>query len=1040
METLVVDSDSREDTFIGIGGNTDFRKIVLNAIAWTAHAEVPANGIGGADPTRDQLEENQDFEKPRKAAAKREVGKKKSSAVKSEGAVFESKLITTNTSNHSVDVNANIDGAKKLYLVVTDGGNGFSCDWADWVAPKLVGKKGEIKLTDLKWNSARADWGSVRVNKNANGGPLRVDGKRVEGIGTHANSIIEYDIPAGYSKFIATGALDSGGTRQQSGNATSVKFMVFTKAPSKTLAKARRNTEGSHDPKEAVANLDVHPELKATLFAAEPLLLSPSNIDIDDRGRVWVCEIVNYRRHNGKRPEGDRILILEDTNGDGTADRSKVFYQGRDIDSPHGVCVLGNRVIVSAGENVIVFNDKDGDDKPDDKQIMFTGISGTQHDHGIHKFMFGPDGKLYFNFGNEGKQLKNPRTGKYIIDVAGNEVRETLKPYQQGMAFRCNLDGSEVETLGWNFRNNWMVTVDSFGAVWQSDNDDDGNTGVRINYVMEYGNYGYRDAFTGAGWRESRTGMHSQRALRHWHQNDPGIVPNLLNTGAGSPTGILIYEGDLLPKVFHNQIIHCDAGPSVVRAYPVKSSGAGYTASIVNLLEGTRDRWFRPSDVQAAPDGSLIVADWYDPGVGGHAMGDLDRGRLFRVLPKDHSGEYQIPTFDYDSLQGAIEALGNANNSVRYHAWTALNRMGEKAEQALQAPWQSDNPRMRARALWLLGKIPGRGQHYVDLAIKDQSPDIRITGLRLARQLKSVSNIATIEKLVSDKSPQVRRECAIALRYETSDLKPSLWAKLAAQHDGDDRWYLEALGIGAELDWDDCLEAWLSAIGSHSLSDKARRDIIWRSRAKETPMLLAKMINDEGTPPHELPRYFRAFDFLSSEQKNEAIADVAFSAARGEESRQELIARESFNRLAADSIKTDEQKAALGRALDSLSGTERFVSLVSRFGVTDRYTSLLKMAQDNPTNPSGIAAIRALLAGGQTKLIAAGARILRGNSAKHRRGPRKLSRQPCQPVALGHRIRQRCRLRNATTGCACNGSLAQGCASVVENRGSKKTR
>ena len=73
------------------------------------------------------------------------------------------------------------------------------------------------------------------------------------------------------------------------------------------------------------------------------------------------------------------------------------------------------------------------------------------------------------------------------------------EPYQQGMVFRCNLDGSRLETLGWNFRNNWMVVPDSFGTLWQSDNDDDGNYGVRINYVMEFGNYGYREEKTGAG-------------------------------------------------------------------------------------------------------------------------------------------------------------------------------------------------------------------------------------------------------------------------------------------------------------------------------------------------------------------------------------------------------------------------------------------------------------------------------------------------------------------------------------------------------------
>ena len=111
-------------------------------------------------------------------------------------------------------------------------------------------------------------------------------------------------------------------------------------------------------------------------------------------------------------------------------------------------------------------------------------------------------------------------------------------------------------------------------------------------------------------------------------------MPNLLQTGAGAPCGIMVYEGHLLPKVFQNQIIHTDAGRNVVRAYPVVDDGAGYKARIVNLLDSTRNQWFRPCDVCAAPDGSLFVADWYDPGVGGHAQADTERGRIFRIAPE----------------------------------------------------------------------------------------------------------------------------------------------------------------------------------------------------------------------------------------------------------------------------------------------------------------------------------------------------------------------------------------------------------------------
>ncbi len=881
-------------------GNDDFRKLVLNAIVWCAGAEVPPDGVSSNSLSRGELE---GFIRSTQTAAVLPAAKPAAkSAVKpvispiafkpNAKAAFTSPIVTSKTPGHAVEIDVEIAGAKQISLVATDGGNGFSCDWCDWGEPRLVGPAGEKKLTDLKWKVATAGFGAVNVNKNCQGKPLRIGGQSVEyGIGTHANSVIIYDLPAGFDRFKARGGLDNGGTDQGTcGSQSSVQFHVYTEAvqPARFAATGGGGggaNDGARDPATAVDNLDVHEGLEATLFASEPMMLNPSNIDIDHRGRIWVCEIVNYRGHANDRPEGDRILILEDNNGDAKADTVKVFYQGKDIDSPHGVCVLptpsgkGMRAIISSGANVFVFTDTDGDDKADKKDVLFTGISGVQHDHGIHAFTFGPDGKLYFNFGNAGQQIKD-KDGKPIIDMAGNEVAARRKPYQDGMTFRCNMDGSEFETLGWNFRNNWMVTVDSFGTLWQSDNDDDGNRGVRINYVMEFGNYGYKDEMTGAGWQTKRTGMSDEIPLRHWHQNDPGVVPNLLQTGAGSPTGITVYEGDLLPKVFQNQVLHCDAGPSVCRAYPVENDGAGYKAEIVNILEGTRDKWFRPSDVSIAPDGSIFVADWYDPGVGGHQARDIQSGRLFRVTPKGDGGKYQTPKFDFSTAAGAAEALKNPNYCVRYMAWTALFKMGKEdlkaVKDALEPLWNSGNARYKARAFWLLAKLDPKG---IDNEMDDPDPNIRIVALRAARQMK-VDAMPMLKKAVHDDSPQVRREAAIAIRHLThGDLSPSqidelagLWAELAAQYGGKDRWYLEALGIAAERQPDAFFAAWLEKVGESGWNTPAGRDIVWRIRAKAAPALIAKII--KSSPPETHPRYFRALDFHSGPEKDKALQSL----------------------------------------------------------------------------------------------------------------------------------------------------------------------
>ena len=875
-------------------GSDNFRRLTLNAIAWIAKVDIAKSGVSAGEVSVGDLQSNQDYS-PRgwapeqiseklkefngKAPKGASLSPKKTSPTSGKAKpLFTSKAVTKNTSGHAVDISVDLKGVKELHLFVSDAGNGFACDWADWVNPRLVDTSGkETKLTSMKWNSSSSGYGSVKLNQNANGGAMKVDGKSVEGIGTHADSLISYKLPRNhqFARFLAKGALDDGGVNQSAcGNQASVQFQVYAQKPifagaSVSGPKGSGGRVGDQgDPAHAVENLYVHEEVKATLFASEPMILSPSAIDVDHRGRIWVCEVTNYRRHKNKRAEGDRILILEDTDGDNKADKVKTFYQGRDIDSAHGVSVFGDKIIVAVGDRMVVFTDKDGDDKPDSKKNLFTGISGTQHDHGIHAVHFGPDGKFYFNFGNAGRQIKD-EAGKPIIDLAGNEVNDKRKPYQQGMVFRCNEDGSDFETLGWNFRNNWEVAVDSFGSVWQSDNDDDGNRGVRINYVMEYGNYGYRGEFTGKGWRDKRTNIEKEVPLRHWHLNDPGVMPNLLQTGAGSPTGIIVYEGSLLPKVFQGQVIHCDAGPSVVRAYPATKDGAGYSAEVVDVLNGAqRDKWFRPSDVVTAPDGSLIAADWYDPGVGGHNMRDLDRGRLFLVAPEGH--KYQASKVDVASVDGAIAALKSPNEATRYLAWHALHKQGIKAENSLQKLFADSNPRYRARALWLLGKTKGRGQHYVDLAIKDSDSDIRIVGLRLARQLSDVDALKVVENLVGDKSAQVRRECAIALRHTKTDQAAKLWAELASRHDGEDRWYLEALGLSSDLNAEACFSAWLAKVGD-KWNTSAGRDIIWRVRSTAAPSYLANILKDKKTPAESHPRYVRALDFHSGPEKDKAL-------------------------------------------------------------------------------------------------------------------------------------------------------------------------
>jgi putative membrane-bound dehydrogenase-like protein len=708
--------------------------------------------------------------------------------------------------------------------------------------------------------------------------------------------------------------------------------------------------EQRHRAENAIKGLEVADGLEVQLMAAEPIIRNPTNIDVDGRGRIWVTEAFNYRPGQGSTtiPEGDRIMILEDNDGDGVAEVNKVFYQGPEINAPLGICVVDNKVIVSQSPFVWAFYDDNKDDKADRKEIIFQGIRGVQHDHGMHSFTAGPDGKLYFNFGNDAVTLRD-KNNKPVLDQYGDSIGS--KKYRMGMVFRCDPDGSNVERLAHNFRNNYEVCTDSYGTMWQSDNDDDGNRGVRINYVMDYGNYGFTDEMTGASWSETRTNMEDSIPFRHWHLNDPGVVPNLLQTGSGSPAGILLYEGDLLPEKFRNQMIHCEPGHNVVRAYPVKKDGAGYSATIENILEGEHDQWFRPADVCVAPDGSLIVADWYDPVVGGHDAKDKESGRIYRIAPKGVA--YKIPKFNYSTVEGAIGALQNPNLFVRRQAWTALQNFGSKAVPALEQMWQSSgNDRMKARAFWVLVKMQG-GEKYIGEAIKHSNPDIRIAGLRAARQLNS-NVIGVISQLINDKELQVRRECALALHFNKSPEAPKLWAELAAQHDGKDRWYLEALGIGAANQWDSFFAAYLLKVPD-PLQSAAGRDIVWRARTDKSLPLLAKLAGDESADLKSRLRYFRAFDFNPSPAKTSTLLGII----RNNKSNNIDLNAVVLAGLDPKIIKSSpEAKNALGHVLQSVYGTQTYIDLVKKYELKSETPRLIQLALDKPENDVATEAIK----------------------------------------------------------------------------------
>ena len=735
------------------------------------------------------------------------------------------------------------------------------------------------------------------------------------------------------------------------------RFAACTLGLTALVASTPPTATGDIAQRHSLDSLDVADGLHATLVAEGPTLTNPTNIDVDARGRIWVVEGVNYRKFKPKplRAAGDRIVILEDTTGDGVADVSKVFYQGTDIDAAMGITVLGNKVIVSAYEKIFVFTDTDGDDKADTKEVLFTSI-GKDHDHSVHAFVFGPDGRLYFNGGNETGALMDP-SGKVLTDRAGNRIEQKKAPYQEGMAYSLEPDGTAIDVLGYNFRNPYELAVDSYGTVWQTDNDDDGNRSTRLNYVMEGGNFGYRDEMSGAGWRTPRTGWSSEVPRRHWHSDDPGSVPNVRINGAGAPSGLAVYEGSLLPKRYWGALLHADAGVSEVRAFPVRADGAGYAADYLPILSTTRDKMFRPVDVAVAPDGSLMVADWYDAGVGGHNMSDQAQGRIIRVAPT--GARYTVPALDLTSVEGAARALRSPNLATRYLAYERLVAFGPSAEGVLARLYREGEPRDRARALWLLARLPGSGARHLAAASRDTDPNIRIVALRATRRI-GADVMPLAEQLVRDPSPAVRREVALSIRHNESPRAAAIWTDLAAQYDGHDRWYLEALGIAADRQWDRFFSRWMEK-NADAWNTPVGRDIVWRARSPLALPMLEQLATDAAVPFADRLRYVRALDFQQADGRQRSLLAM-LSTPEGSSAAFTPVILANLN--AASSKDDPKVKGALARTLAATRGTTQFTELTEKYDARDQVEELVRLSLSKPNETAGAEAARIALAWG----------------------------------------------------------------------------
>lgn len=786
----------------------------------------------------------------------------------------------------------------------------------------------------------------------------------------------------------------------------------------------------SDEGERAIQRFRIPMGMKGELFAAEPMLANPVAFCFDEQGRIYVAEtfrqqkgvednrshghwllddlaantvedrIAYFKKHlkegvSKYTLEHDRISLLEDTDGDGRADKSTVFADGFNAiedGTGAGVLAINGHVFYTCIPKLWLLTDADGDGKAEKRVALYDGfgVRVAFRGHDMHGLVLGPDGRVYFSIGDRGYNIQT-KQGR-------------LSKPAEGAVFRCNLDGSDLEVFATGLRNPQELAFDDFGNLFTGDNNSDGGDRARWTYVVEGSDSGWRMYYQ---YLQDRGPWNREKL---WHPAHAGqaayVVPPIANFADG-PSGLAYYPGTGLDEKYRGHFFLADfrgsPANSGIRSFAMKPKGASF-----ELVDSQEFLWsILATDVDFGFDGGIYVTDWVDGWDG------AGKGRIYRFRD-EKEGQSPVATevgrlmkagFNQRDTAELSKLLAHPDYRIRQRAQFAL--ADKQAENELISVARANaSIHARVHAISGLGQL-ARGhaerlQPIVSLA-DDSNPEVRAQLARVCGDCRFTASEAILTKLCEDVDLRVRSLAAIALGKLAAKNSVEALFGILAENAGADPTLRHAAVMGLVGAADPkILHAARKRLSAHErmgavlalrrlddpeistfLNDSDPLVVLEAARAiHDVPIpdampALAKLISQPSLPDPLLRRVLNANYRIGGADNARAVASVAANSKVDEvlrlEAIQELLdwnAPGPLDRVLNDfrplPSRTADVAAVVRPVLGSLfSGSnkvrERAAKLAGQYGIRDVEPFLIDIARDAASGASErVAALNAL--------------------------------------------------------------------------------